>query len=278
MSDAPKEEVGTNRPSSEPEPSEQKAKVEVEPEPKKDQKMAEKNQNQQRQPIKKNRDELVGFQLMKKMKQEKRKIWSALGFEGEFNDEKFAQNVQALAEKSKQTGQAAVENEGRAKELSQENGQLKAKVSELQAKLTKANRELESKTVELEDLKINQEIATAANEVGFLDPEYAIELCRRHSRNLQDGQDLDPVKFFQDMKKDPKMKNFFHAENVAAGPRPAAEIQQPGQQGTTQGQNPPQPKPAAAAVSSNEPNVDKMSRQEFSKHAREAYGYSPGAA
>lgn len=198
---------------------------------------------------------------------DRRKIWTALGFEGEFDDKAFDEKLAAF-QKARADGDAG---EGDADKLAEAKTKIQAletKVAELSKRLAKATKEAEVKTAELEDFKAEHEIREAARAVGIVDADYAVDAFRRHASATPEGKESpQPSAYFEEMKKDPKRKHLFQPIEVAAGPQKTTQ--------QAEGAPPAAPPPAEGG---NPTAVDamKMSKKDFNAHAAQ-YGYRAGA-
>lgn len=201
----------------------------------------------------------------------KRSVWTALGFEGEFDDKTFDAKLAAY-QKAKAEGGG--DDDGAAAEKVAESKQkivaLEAKVAELSKKLAKATKDAEAKAAELEDFKAEHEIREAARSVGIVDADYAVDAFRRHAASTPEGKESpQPSAFFEDLKKDPKRKHLFQAIDVTAGP----------QKTTQQADGAPAAAPPAPTDGGQPPAVDvrTMSKKDFNAHTAAQYGYRAGA-
>ena len=143
---------------------------------------------------------------------EKRKIWAALGFEGDFDEVKFTENVEQLAA-AKSASKSTTEVLGsKAKEVEAENARLKAKLHDATKKLAQAAKELEQKKAEVDDVKIEHEIQREAAARGIVDLDYATDLYRRAVKTAPENAEPPAVgAFFEELKKDSKRKHLFGA-------------------------------------------------------------------
>jgi hypothetical protein len=233
-------------------------------------------------------------------KKELRKVAEALGLD-EYDDEAVQQVLEEMRAAREENMTVLERTEGRAKNLEEQNAELRSKVSQLQHDLTKSQRELEEASQDLADFQVEAEIEKAAAAVGFRDTEYGIELFRRWAAAQPDESELDINSYFEGLKKDPNKRYLFTEEEVTAGPRPAGDTtqppqlhasqqgqqqsqqQQPGQQGQSQGHNnlPDQgaPPPANPGGQPDAPtDALSMNPKEFSDHASRKYGFRPGMA
>ena len=239
------------------------------------------------------------------VRQEKRKLWTTLGFEGEFSEADFDAKIGELA-KAKDAKPAEGAGAGAAdKQVAAENAKLKAKLLAAQrerrriwaalklgdeyddakfgeklaeyARQTSALRkEVEGKARALEDLKIEQQIQEAARASGFVDPEYGTDLYRRHVAALPEDKEPPEVSaFFEELRKDAKRKHLFEPARVPAGPRPAGAG--PKEDDNNQPDAEARRAAPAASPTNGEVDVTKMSGRDFARYRRDTYGYAPGS-
>lgn len=237
------------------------------------------------------------------VRQEKRKLWTTLGFEGEFSEAEFDAKVGALAA---QKAQSPAEGAGGGdKALAAENVKLKARLVAAQRERRKVwaalklgdeyddakfgeklleyakqasalRKEVEGKARELEDFKIEHQIKEAARASGFVDPDYGTDLYRRHVAGLKEDAEPPAVEaFFEELRKDAKRKHLFEPARVPAGPRPAGADTK----GKDETDNQPGEGRAAPPASSTngDADVSKMSGRDFARYRRETYGFAPGS-
>lgn len=247
-------------------------------EPRTDKPSGEKKQMAEEQKKKKRKPgaEAVLARARQMARAEKRKIWAALKIPGEFDETKFAEAIESLSAKAEAAAATGDRFADKARDLEAKNRDLEAKNRELQQKLTKTARDLAAKTSAYDDLKIETGLREAAKDAGIIDPDYGLELFKRHIRTLPpDAHDPSPGEWFSELKKDPNRKHLFRAEDVDAGPRPASESL--AGKGTTPATNQPPPKPAAGANEQPPSDAGSMNRRDFKKHSLETYGYTPGS-
>lgn len=209
---------------------------------------------------------------------EKRKIWAALGFEGDFDEAKFAENVERLAASKSETRSATEVLGSKAKEVEAENARLKAKLVDAQKKLALASKELEAKKGEIDDVKIEHEIQREAAARGITDLDYATDLYRRAVKTAPEDQEPPAVAaFFEELKKDSKRKHLFGAVEVLAGPKEAQpqQIVKPTEP-SKEALHAATPKPGGV-VPPAEFDSTKLSQKEFRDHLRQTYAYAPGS-
>lgn len=241
-----------------------------------------KQKNQQRRPN--DTQEAIVSRARRMSRSHLKKVWSALGIEGDFSEEKLNHHLEEL-QKQADEGKSAVERiEGRAQTFEEENKELRQQIASLTNENTKLKHERDSTVAARENEQLEAQVRQAAVAAGVSDTDYGLELFRRYVNGLPDDhvQDEDPKVFFEGLKKDPTKKVLFQPEVVAAHPPSAAEraaaTTQPGSQGAPQTPNmQPPPKPAGGQGPVDEANVDALNRQDFASRTMEKYGYRPGA-
>lgn len=255
------------------------------------------NKPNNRKPSRK-RDENFEARVRRAVRSEKKRVWEALGLEGDFDETKLGEKVDELL-KAREENKSAIERfEGRASTLEEKMSDLKAELSRVTKERDRLTNDLKGKDEEISDMQVEHELREHAWRAGIKDPDYAIELLRRHARDLPEEQDPDVPKFFEDLKQDKSKRYLFEESSVAAGPKSAAEqqaaqqaaaqqqqqSQQPGQQGAPQGQQtaiPDQGAPKPAEGGEAEPKqkgVMEMNSREFAAHTDKNYDYRPGMA
>lgn len=222
---------------------------------------------------------------------EMRKVATALGLDG-YDPETFQKKLEEL-KKAREEGMTTSDRAEKAlQEMKQRNVELEAKLLSVSSDVARHKKDLTLAQRDRQKLETEYEIRQTASRAGLDDLDYGLHLLRGHIKNLppeQQGLDDTAVKaFFEGLKKDPDKRHLFRDERVSAGPK-TLEQQRTAQQPNANGQQtqigqsglPPQgappPAPAGSSGATKPADAIDMSRRDFRNHARERYGYSPGA-
>jgi hypothetical protein len=180
-------------------------------------------------------------------------------------------------------GQQAAPGPDRSEEIVE----LKSRIRELEkekstievAKL-KAERQAIVAERSLENMKVEVELRAEAQAAGVTDTDYAIDLLKRHAKQLPETEELNPKSFFEGLKKDPSKRALFERADVAAGPTPVANEPQRQSQGQPTPGQPVKPgdqlNPKAEPAPGEQINVEALSKRDFNAHTSDKYGFRPG--
>jgi hypothetical protein len=237
------------------------------------------------------------------VRSERRKLWAKLGLEGDFDDAQFDQKLEEFARARTETASAVQENSGELARIQKEARELRVQNARLKAEALKTKREATKKVQQLEEEMAESEIRAKAAAHGFIDPDWGMELLRRHVRaHPPENGELNVEAFFDELKGDRRYAHLFGASPAPesstpaasetpapAGPKTLAEqaANQQRQEAEREAQrrarpavpdaNPKPETPGAGEL----PDANKMTSAEFQKYAREKYGtkvsVSPGA-
>lgn len=244
-----------------------------------------KNNKPNRKPPNKVTEEAVLSRARRMMRSQMKKVAQVLGME-EYDEAKFNEKVDELAKAQEEKKSVLERFESRASNLDEENKELRQKIAELDAQLAKERGARESLEHQIETSKLEGDIREAAVAAGIRDVDYGIELFKRHCREIPDEQEdnVDPTRFFEDLKKDPKRRAIFTEETVPAHPPSAAERLAGNKtipQGAPQGDQPttpsPAPKPAGGQPGAEVIDALSMNPRQFADHSSQKYGYRPGS-
>jgi hypothetical protein len=155
--------------------------------------------------------------------------------------------------------------------LEQENAKLRQKADAEARRATVWESKHKKDTTRLKDRQVEMELRVKAAQAGVQDPDYAIHLF---AKAASAGATTDPDAFFGGLKG--THVYLFAASPVAAPPRAVdvpvttapPESRAPGEE---------TPSPAATGAATPNADTDKMSPQDFARHARTTYGFVPGA-
>jgi len=213
----------------------------------------------------------------------------AAGFE---TYEKMVEASKQRTDRREDQGRPRGDREGgEAAALRSENNKLKKMLSELEGKNAalaseKAKWEKQARRArsDLKDAGTEMEIRTEALRAGVTDPDYAVQLVRKHIKGKSDAelQSFDASKFFDGLKES-KPHLFAIVEMPAnTGPGGKQEQAQAGEPGSPapKPKAPPAPKPGKqeqAQAQEQLPDARKMTRQEYQEHLKKHGLHDPSS-
>lgn len=213
------------------------------------------------------------------------RIAKALGLE-KF-DRKTLEAKLVELEKAKEDGLSISDKlDKRLSNLQGEVERLKLENGKMRGDLQKARKERDRAVRDREDYKIEHEIRSAAMGAGIVDdPDYALELFRRHVQETKQ-YDANPSDFFNGLKAEKKYRHLFIEEDVNAGAQPPRSANPSARETPPPSKIPPQgpPPPASGKGATNQVDVlatdengkPNMSPRDFKRYANEKYGFVQG--